>query len=92
MTKRKNQETFSDNSTSAKRYRHADFDVDEKIPKIQPAVNPRLNTTYGQRGAFPGLDDTAENEKLFYGPACDGLEYLEMVRYVLHPLRPYDLI
>lgn len=40
----------------------------------------RIDPTYGQRGAFPGLDDSNNDEELFYGPASDGLEYLRMVR------------
>ena len=40
----------------------------------------RIDPTYGQRGAFPGLDGSHDNEGLFYGPASDGLEYLRMVR------------
>lgn len=43
-------------------------------------VQPRLDPTYGQRGAFPGLDGDGGDEELFYGPAEDGLEYLRMVR------------
>ena len=46
-------------------------------------IQPRLDPTYGQRGAFPGLDDDhrgAAEDTLFYGPASDGLEYLRMVR------------
>ena len=41
----------------------------------------KVDPTYGQRGAFPGLDGDGEDE-LFYGPADDGLAYLRMVRYV----------
>ena len=42
---------------------------------------PHIDPTYGQRGAFPGLHDEGdESEKLFHGPASDGLEYLRMVR------------
>ena len=56
------------------------YEDDESRPpsyKIQPAVDP----TYGQRGAFPGLDDISKgDDELFYGPASDGLEYLRMVR------------
>ena len=44
------------------------------------AVQPRLDPTYGQRGAFPGLDGDGVDVELFYGPAEDGLEYLRMVR------------
>lgn len=40
----------------------------------------QVDPTYGQRGAFPGLDDTVGENDLFYGPANDGLEYLRMVR------------
>ena len=40
----------------------------------------RIDPTYGQRGAFPGLDDTNNDDGLFYGPASDGIEYLRMVR------------
>jgi regulator of vacuolar morphogenesis len=39
---------------------------------------PRQNFIFGQRNAFPGLDDGGD--ELFYGPADDGLEYLRMVR------------
>jgi hypothetical protein len=39
---------------------------------------PRNDPTYGQKNAFPGLDDGGD--ELFYGPAEDGLEYLRMVR------------
>ncbi|KAL8748322.1 MAG: hypothetical protein Q9184_007395 [Pyrenodesmia sp. 2 TL-2023] len=44
------------------------------------ASKAQVDPTYGQRSAFPGLDDTAEEDTLFYGPASDGLEYLRMVR------------
>lgn len=40
-----------------------------------------VNSTYGQRAAFPGLDDeNGDTGGLVYGPASDGLEYLRMVR------------
>ena len=48
---------------------------DEDKPQTAAKVDP----TYGQRGAFPGLDEGG-NEDLFYGPANDGLAYLKMVR------------
>ena len=48
---------------------------DEDKPQTAAKVDP----TYGQRGAFPGLDDGPDDE-LFYGPADDGLAYLRMVR------------
>jgi len=39
---------------------------------------PRSHPIYGQKNAFPGLDDAGD--ELFYGPADDGMEYLRMVR------------
>lgn len=40
---------------------------------------PRVDPVYGQRSAFPGLDDVGTDE-LLYGPPEDGLEYLRLVR------------
>lgn len=40
---------------------------------------PRVDPVYGQRSAFPGLDDVGSDE-LHYGPPEDGLEYLRLVR------------
>jgi hypothetical protein len=40
---------------------------------------PRVDPVYGQRSAFPGLDDAGSHE-LLYGPPEDGLEYLRLVR------------
>lgn len=41
-------------------------------------AQPRTDPTYGQVGAFPGLD--SYQYAPFYGPANDGLDYLRMVR------------
>ena len=42
-------------------------------------AEPRTDPLYGQRSAFPGLDDDAET--LNYGEEpSDGIEYLRMVR------------
>lgn len=72
----------STDSTSAKRpcrsYADGD-DADEMKPGTTSHERPRNHPVYGQRSAFPGLDDAAEDE-LFYGPAEDGMEYLRMVR------------
>ena len=58
-----------------KRSRISNLDGSDDTPQS------RVDPTYGQRGAFPGLDnDKNEDEALFYGPAGDGLEYLRMVR------------
>ena len=45
----------------------------------KPQTAAKVDPTYGQRGAFPGLDEDGD-ETLFYGPADDGLAYLRMVR------------
>ncbi|KAJ5235345.1 uncharacterized protein N7469_004513 [Penicillium citrinum] len=49
-------------------------DEDDKTAHEQPRSHP----IYGQKNAFPGLDDAGD--ELFYGPADDGMEYLRMVR------------
>lgn len=64
--------------TSAKRYRTSDTEINSDA--LSKASQPRVDPTYGQRGAFPGLDDSNADDALFYGPASDGLEYLRMVR------------
>lgn len=46
---------------------------------LPTSSQPHIDPTYGQRGAFPGLD-ASQDDDLFYGPASDGLEYLRMVR------------
>ena len=47
---------------------------------LPTSSQPQIDPTYGQRGAFPGLDGNNDDETLFHGPASDGLEYLRMVR------------
>lgn len=54
----------------------ASFDDPQRIDE-----KPRVNTAYGQTGAFPGLGGDDDGE-LFYGPALDGVDYLRMVRCV----------
>jgi regulator of vacuolar morphogenesis len=55
-----------------------DFEEDERRHNDTSGANDH---DFGQRGAaFPGLEDSNEDQ-LFYGPATDGLEYLQMVRY-----------
>lgn len=76
--KRKHAGTASREASHNKRYRPTISGSDEESSK---ASQPKVDPTYGQRGAFPDLDDD-DSEKLFYGPASDGLEYLRMVRLV----------
>ncbi|MCJ1282122.1 hypothetical protein MMC26_001445 [Xylographa opegraphella] len=53
-----------------------DGDINTSPYNIQSRVDP----TYGQRGAFPGLDVSSGEDELFQGPANDGMEYLRLVR------------
>ena len=89
--KDKDDNTFSSSKRPRPSYKYTalaqahDNDEDSTPPTL--GVEPRLDPTYGQRGAFPGLDDENSwaggeegGEELFYGPASDGLEYLRMVR------------
>ena len=81
--KRKNRSysSYSGTSTNQKRLRPSVSAVDEvDVPFTANGVQPSLDPTYGQRGAFPGLDEAEEDENVFYAPASDGLEYLRMVR------------
>jgi hypothetical protein len=60
--------------------------------RSRPSVEARVDPTYGQRSAIPGLDDdtTIEGEEdgLNYDDDVDALAYLRAVRLVpLHPLR-----
>lgn len=64
---------------NSKRRRFGDNDSDEDRRSSAPVSH--VDPTYGQRGAFPGLDEPSEgHEEYFYGPATDGFEYLRMVR------------
>lgn len=47
---------------------------------LKERERPQTDVTYGQTGAFPGLDPC--DKEPFYGPANDGLDYLRMVRCV----------
>jgi len=76
--KRKNATAASEGSHYNKRQRPSYPEGDEDDASSPSRIQPRVDPTYGQRGAFPGLDDGTD--ELFYGPANDGLEYLKMVR------------
>ncbi|KAL2054611.1 hypothetical protein ABVK25_004914 [Lepraria finkii] len=75
MAKRKHPDSQQNDGLYNKRSRLNQADGSDDSPSSQAKIDP----TYGQRGAFPGLDDDVE-DGLFYGPASDGLEYLRMVR------------
>ena len=79
---KKRKTTSSSENLSSKRLRplDADDDGEPNLSAFPDVVQPQVDPTYGQRGAFPGLDCEA-SDALFYGPAQDGLEYLRMVRY-----------
>ncbi|KAK2808942.1 hypothetical protein FQN50_004215 [Emmonsiellopsis sp. PD_5] len=84
--KRKAPSSTSSGSPYTKRARPAEpnDDLEESHPvTITPPTarqQPRNDPIYGQKHAFPGLDDPTDGEELFYGPAEDGIEYLRMVR------------
>ncbi len=55
--------------------------------RSRPSVEARVDPTYGQRSALPGLDeDTAligSDEELNYDDGMDALAYLRAVRLVI---------
>ncbi|KAL4944790.1 hypothetical protein BDV06DRAFT_210008 [Aspergillus oleicola] len=83
--KRNHTNSFSGPSPQQKRARPSnpdpsyDQDDDETPNAVTPYEKPRNHPVFGQKSAFPGLDNV-DGEELFYGPAEDGLEYLRMVR------------
>lgn len=84
--KRKIQSSTSDDPSSIKRSRVSaveefDNDAASSFSESPRTTNkyPRSDPIFGQKHAFPGLNDEYGDE-LFYGPPEDGLEYLRMVR------------
>lgn len=78
--KRKNAASNADKLLDSKRLRPSHFYGSDD--EVHTPANPqsRVDPTYGQRSAFPGLEGLADQDALFYGPASDGMEYLQMVR------------
>lgn len=72
-TKRKNEEEYSGEVYSNK-------------SRSRPSVEARIDPTYGQRSAIPGLDDDTtmegEEDDLNYDEEMDALAYLRAVRLV----------
>lgn len=77
--KRKRPSSSLNGSPYAKRSRW-DGEVDSSSNSKINAPQPRNDPFYGQKHAFPGLDDGPDEDYLSYGPPEDGLEYLRMVR------------
>lgn len=52
--------------------------------KARKSVEGRVDPTYGQRSAIPGLDDdtTIADDELSYNEDMDALAYLRAVRFV----------
>jgi len=52
--------------------------------RSRPSVEARVDPTYGQRSALPGLDDESnpdgEDDGLDYGEEMDAISYLRSVR------------
>ncbi|MCJ1390976.1 hypothetical protein MMC18_003837 [Xylographa bjoerkii] len=80
--KRKNTSSVSDlTGPYNKRPRALPSDLEDgDSPSSSYNIQSRVDPTYGQRGAFPGLDIPSGEDEVFQGPANDGLEYLRMVR------------
>lgn len=62
----------------SKRPRISYEDEEDQASSVTPYEKPVNHPLYGQKNAFPGLDDGGD--ELCYGDADDGLEYLRMVR------------
>ena len=80
-TKRRNTSSPEpDDSPVSKRQKLplAEEDSDDGFDHPCGSELPRIDPTYGQKAAFPGLGDDAD--ELSYSPPSDGLEYLRMVR------------
>jgi len=73
-TKRKFEESLSETLYSNK-------------SRAKPAVEGRIDPTYGQRSALPGLDEDfsfeGNDDDLDYHDAMDAISYLRSVRLVL---------
>tara|TARA_R110002060_G_scaffold32201_1_gene42772 strand:+ start:156 stop:431 length:276 start_codon:yes stop_codon:yes gene_type:complete len=57
--------------------------------RAKPSAEAKVDPTYGQRSAIPGLDNEAleyGDEDLDYDEDMDALAYLRAVRLVLHLL------
>ncbi|EER44168.1 conserved hypothetical protein [Histoplasma capsulatum H143] len=84
--KRKDPSSESSSPPYPKRPRPTDSNDDEEsyppTPKTPTTarLQPKNDPVYGQKHAFPGLDDLGDEEQLCYGPPEDGIEYLRMVR------------
>ena len=75
-----------------------DYDEPSKRPRHSSNAPPkegtqgRIDPTYGQRSAFPGLDEEGgfgtEDDDLYYGDDAGAISYLRAVRCVHLPLSP----
>ena len=82
MTSKRKSQLNDAEHTYQKRNKTANLGDEDDVNLLTSAnaAQPQVDPTYGQRGAFPGLEDNGDEDDLFYGPASDGLEYLRMVR------------
>ncbi|MCJ1469946.1 hypothetical protein MMC07_008590 [Pseudocyphellaria aurata] len=78
--KRKHAASSADKIWDSKRLRPSQLYGSDDEHRSPANPQSRVDPTYGQRSAFPGLDGLVDQDALFYGPASDGLEYLQMVR------------
>ncbi|OKP14720.1 hypothetical protein PENSUB_11478 [Penicillium subrubescens] len=74
----KRKASMSEPSNKRLRISNEDASDTASSTSTQTHERPRNNPVFGQKSAFPGLDDGGD--ELFYGSADDGMEYLRMVR------------
>lgn len=74
------------------------YDEDDTLfsnkSRSRPSVEAKVDPTYGQRSAIPGLDDETvmegENSDLNYNDEMDALAYLRAVRSINRPSKLAD--
>jgi regulator of vacuolar morphogenesis len=69
---------MADSDPEPKRLRVSREDDSDSGSAVTPAERPRNNPLYGQKSAFPGLDDA--DDELTYDEPDGAMEYLRMVR------------
>lgn len=58
----------------------SDAEGDYGGKSVRGNQQPKVDSRYGQKSAFPGLDDDDEASLPYGGDPADGIEYLRMVR------------
>ena len=88
MSRKREISSAADSTPSSKRIRDASRDRSSEseeqgmLRHNGPPQQPKLDVTYGQRSAFPGLEDYEPGNLQYGDEPGDGIEYLRMVRLV----------